>query len=76
MTERGSTERHVTDEELLLDYYGESAIIDRAERQSHLETCEACRTLDRELRAVLALVDTTPAVEAPPGFGRDMWARL
>jgi hypothetical protein len=76
VTERRSTERHVTDEELLLDYYGESAMIDRADRQSHLESCEACRALDRELRAVLALVDTTPAVEAPAGFGREMWARL
>lgn len=71
-----STGRHVTDEDLLLDYYDESAPADRAERRAHLDACESCRALDREMRAVLTLVDTTPAVEAPPGFGREMWARL
>ncbi|HEY1308019.1 MAG TPA: hypothetical protein VGF24_30910 [Vicinamibacterales bacterium] len=71
-----STGRHVTDEDLLLDYYGESAPADRDERRAHLDACESCRALDREMRAVLTLVDTTPAVEAPPGFGREMWARI
>jgi hypothetical protein len=67
---------HVTDEELLLDYYRESESADRASRRAHLEACEACRALDREMRAVLALIDTAPAIEAPPGFGREMWARV
>jgi hypothetical protein len=66
----------VTDEELLLDYYSESESADRASRRAHLEACEACRALDREMRAVLALIDTAPAIEAPPGFGREMWARV
>jgi hypothetical protein len=69
-------EPHVTDEELLLDYYDESASHDRAHRQAHIESCERCRALDRELRAVLALVDQAPTMEAPPGFGREMWARV
>jgi hypothetical protein len=67
---------HVTDEELLLDIYGESAADDRARRQAHLHSCDDCRALDRELRAVLALVDQTPAIDAPRGFEREMWARL
>jgi hypothetical protein len=67
---------HVTDEELLLDYYDESSADDRAKRRAHLETCAACRTLDREMRAVLAMVDAAPSIDAPPGFGREMWARI
>jgi hypothetical protein len=68
--------RHVTDEELLLDYYGESLPEQRDEMRVHLETCEACRAMERELRGVLALVDTEPMPAAPPGFEREMWARL
>jgi hypothetical protein len=67
---------HVTDEELLLDYYDESSPDDRAKRRAHVEMCEACRTLDREMRAVLAMVDAAPSIDAPPGFGREMWARI
>jgi hypothetical protein len=69
-------EPHVTDEELLLDYYDESASHDRAHRRAHIESCERCRALDRELRAVLSMVDQAPTMEAPPGFGREMWARI
>jgi anti-sigma factor RsiW len=76
VTEPTSLGRHVTDEDLLLDFYGESAAADRAEREAHLASCEACRALDRETRAVLALIDTTPTVDAPEGFGREMWARV
>jgi len=67
---------HVTDEDLLLDYYNESEPIDRASREAHLASCEACRALDREMRAVLTMVESAPTIEAPPGFGREMWARV
>ena len=68
--------RHITDEELLLDYYNESEPADRTSRAAHLASCETCRALDREMRAVLAMVATSPSIEAPPGFGREMWARV
>ena len=68
--------RHLSDEDLLLDYYGEAADAQRAEIREHLTTCAECRALDRELRGVLALVDSEPLPEAPVGFERDMWARL
>jgi hypothetical protein len=68
--------QHITDEDLLLDYYGESSAETRAVMRAHLETCGDCRLLDRELRGVLALVDAEPAPDAPEGFEREMWARL
>lgn len=67
---------HISDEDLLLDYYGEATPEQRAVMRAHLQTCAECQALDRELRAVLALVDKEPLPEAPPGFERDMWARV
>ena len=68
--------RHLTDEELLLDFYGEGTAIDRGRVQTHLEQCDQCRALDHDLRAVLTAVDTTPITEPPNGFEREMWARI
>src|SRR5262245_11271680 len=67
---------HVSDEELLLDYYGEASPEQRATMRAHLERCAECQALDRELRGVLALVNTEPLPEAPAGFEREMWARV
>jgi hypothetical protein len=68
--------RHVTDEELLLDFYGEGTAIDRTRVRNHLEQCDECRALDQELRTVLAAVESTPITEPPSGFEREMWARI
>jgi hypothetical protein len=67
---------HVTDEELLLDFYDEGTAIDRARVRAHLEQCEPCRALDEELRRVLTAVDTASISEPPSGFEREMWARI
>jgi anti-sigma factor RsiW len=67
---------HISDEDLLLDFYGEATPEQRAVMRAHLQSCAACQTLDRELRAVLALVDKEPVPDAPPGFEQEMWARL
>ena len=42
--------RHLTDEELLLDFYDEGTAVDRTRVRTHLEHCEQCRALDQELR--------------------------
>ena len=68
--------RHLTDEELLLDFYGEGSEDDRARTRAHLAQCEECRALDRELRDVLTAVDDAPISEPPSGFEREMWARI
>jgi len=68
--------RHLTDEELLLDFYGEGTMIDRAQVEAHLARCDECRALDRELRAVLTAVESDPITEPPSDFERKMWARI
>jgi hypothetical protein len=67
---------HLTDEDLLLDFYGEGTEADRARVRTHLAECEQCRALDEELRGVLTAVDTAPITEPPSGFEREMWARI
>lgn len=76
MSHNGAAAQHVTDEELLLEYYGEGSPDRRAVLQAHLEACVECRALDRELRGVLALVDSAPLPEPPAGFEQEMWVRL
>jgi hypothetical protein len=69
---------HVTEEELILHFYGETA--DERPVEHHLASCVRCRTEFDRLRQVLALMDTADAfnpVEAPgPAFEREVWARL
>jgi hypothetical protein len=72
----GAPTSHLTDEELLLDYYGEATAAERARVEVHLEECEDCRSLDAELRAVLSAVETTPITEPPGDFEREMWERI
>lgn len=68
--------RHLTDEELLLDFYGEGTTADRAQVEAHLAQCDECRVLDRELRAVLNAVEADPITEPPSDFERKVWERL
>jgi len=67
---------HLTDEEVLLDYYGEGTDDERARVRAHFERCAQCRALDEELRTVLQAVETTPITELPSGFEREMWSRI
>lgn len=67
---------HLTEEELILHYYGETARPDQSRVQDHLATCEECQAANAQLGRVLHLVETTPMPEAPPGFERTVWARL
>lgn len=67
---------HLTEDELILRYYGETDAADAARVASHLASCAACRGADQQLRQVMTLVDSAAPVEAPPGFERIAWARL
>ena len=65
---------HVSDEDLILHYYGEPT--SRPGIEQHLVSCPDCRAEFARLEHVLAMVDAQPIPEPPAGFERDVWARL
>jgi anti-sigma factor RsiW len=67
---------HLSEDELILRYYGETERADQARVDSHLESCGDCQAAKGRLHRVMALVDAAAPVEAPPGFERRAWARL
>jgi len=77
---------HLTEEELILHYYGEDedgwagegegpAGEALAARQ-HLEGCESCRALYASLQRVLNVVDAMPVPEHGPEYERELWNRI
>ena len=71
-----TTPTHLTDDDLVLHYYGEMERADEARAESHFEACQVCRENYARLQRVMAFVDSAPAVDAPDGFERTAWARL
>jgi anti-sigma factor RsiW len=67
---------HLSEEELILHYYGETDRADESRVASHLAECGDCQAAKAQLQRVLMLVETAAPVEARPGFERDVWARL
>ena len=69
---------HLTDDELVLHYYGEMPEADEHRAVAHLADCAACQAGYRKLQRVLAMVDQTALAgpELSPAFERTLWARL
>ena len=67
---------HLSEDELILHYYGEVDRADEARVEQHLAECGECQAAKAQLQRVLSLVETAPPLEARPGFERDVWARL
>ena len=69
---------HLTDDELVLHYYGEMPEADEHRAVAHLADCAACQAGYRKLQRVLAMVDQTALAgpELSPAFERTVWARL
>ena len=67
---------HLSEEELILHYYGEGDRGDDARITAHLASCAECERANQQLRRVMALVDTAAPVEAAEGYERVAWARL
>lgn len=74
---------HVTDDELILHFYGELDNLSvrgdargGAEIVAHLGDCDDCRQNWTALQRTMRMVDNAEVGEAPEGFERVMWARV
>ena len=69
---------HLTEDDLVLHYYGEMSGADEARTTTHLSECAGCLESYRRLQRVLAAVDETALAvpELPASFERTVWARL
>lgn len=65
---------HVSEEQLVLFYYGEST--EASGIESHMAECEACRSDFRTLQLVLNTVDSAPVPERNGEYGKTVWGRL
>lgn len=65
---------HLSEEQLILHYYGEEGDSLLAER--HLDECEECRSLYGSLQRVLNVVDSLPVPQRGPEYGAQVWDRI
>jgi hypothetical protein len=70
------TNMHLTDDELVLHYYGEMTEAAEARACAHLEQCTACRENLVKLQRVMAAIDAAPVPEPDAWFEQRTWARL
>jgi hypothetical protein len=69
---------HLTEDELVLHYYGELPTGDEGRVTTHLTSCASCHDNLRQLQRVLAVVDESALAgpELPEHFERIVWAKL
>jgi len=72
------TIHHLTEDDLVLHYYGEMTGAEEAAAAAHLGTCSACRREYTQLQRVLGVIDerSVSDIDLPPSFERTVWARL
>jgi hypothetical protein len=73
------TTPHLSEDDLVLHYYGELPAAEDAAAASHLGSCHRCSADYARLQRVLGAVDEdalSTAESLPPSFERTVWARL
>ena len=68
--------QHLTEDDLVLHYYGELDASAEAQTTTHLSACEPCHRSYVRLQRVMAAIDTMPAPALDEGYERIVWARL
>lgn len=71
-----TTDLHLTDDDLVLHYYGEMSDTAEARACAHLEGCPACRDNFARLQRVMTAIDVAPMPEPDAWFEKRAWARL
>ena len=69
-------DRHLTEDELVMQHYGDLTGPDRMRIRVHLEHCPDCRSALEDIRTALALVDAADVPEPGPDFEQAMWSRI
>src|SRR6476620_2158257 len=71
---------HLTEEQMILHYYGEegdaSTPVEALLTEQHLEACGECRALYGSLVRVLNVVDSMPVPERGEDYGAQVWSRI
>ena len=67
---------HLSEDDLVLHYYGELDGEAAAGAAAHLQACATCRAAFTKLQRVCAMVDAAPEPAVSDGFERMVWARL
>lgn len=67
---------HLTEDDLVLHYYGELDAAATARAGNHLRECADCHASFTTLQRVLATVESASTVDVREGFERTVWARL
>src|ERR1035438_8216330 len=68
---------HLSEEQLILHYYGEPGEPgDALACEHHLEECGDCRALYASLKRVLNVVDSLPVPERSAEYGATVWRRI
>ena len=71
---------HLSEEQLILHYYGDTddagAAEDTLAAERHLEECGTCRELYASLQRVLNVVDSLPVPERSADYGAQVWQRI
>jgi hypothetical protein len=65
---------HLSEQDLILHYYGETEDPARVER--HLDTCPVCRAAYGALERVLNIVDAAPVPERGASYVADVWRHV